>query len=711
VTARTDPSAPQPRREQSATDAAAPSAAQEASALAALGPQGPRPGRFAATVERLRGQLRTATGRASAVPEAEPEADDRGAADTDSGDGGEAGDGPRNEANQDADETRLPGVQAVAQSLLQHALAPIGAVAVAIWAKAADGSFVPAGRAGDPERAVDRIALPAEFGGRVLGMLEVSWAQPGAYLSPAVRRQLEALAELCARTLEGEAAQDGARACADPDGSGHATGSTLADLVDGLIDPAMVLRPVHGGDGAVADFTIEHVNERFVDPAGRPQSSIVGLTLLEAYPVAARDGRLLDIVEHVYASGEPYASEQAVLDTAVGEIAVSAQTAIGLSRFEQAVVLSWRLRDETARLAEVLRNAQLLGRAEAFTETFAGDAAPGRASWSEQLRGLFGLEPAAQPVPLAELGAHAHPDDAARVGRFVRVLIRERKAGSVSFRLRRPDGAERSVRVVAEPVADRNGELASVRGAYQDLSSQHWSEVALAAAREQRLTRAGPGAGEPEREDDRLALRLQQAVMPDTALPGGFGAPGLEIAMRYQPAGQAGSVGGAWYDAVALPGGRVLLAVGDVTGHGTDAATAMIALRTALHGLAATGAGPARLLGWLNTVTYDLGGHVSASAVCGLYDTSSKALRWARAGRSPLLLTREGKVAALRAPASVLLGEHGATAYEESILRLQPGDALELRTRGAAGHGLGVRGPFEQADADGDTCRISVRVL
>jgi hypothetical protein len=42
--------------------------------------------------------------------------------------------------------------QAVADSLLQHALRPLGAVAVAIWAAGADGSLALAGSAGSRPR-------------------------------------------------------------------------------------------------------------------------------------------------------------------------------------------------------------------------------------------------------------------------------------------------------------------------------------------------------------------------------------------------------------------------------------------------------------------------------------------------------------------------------------------------------------------------------
>ena len=64
------------------------------------------------------------------------------------------------------------------------------------------------------------------------------------------------------------------------------------------------------------------------------------------------------------------------------------------------------------------------------------------------------------------------------------------------------------------------------------------------------------------------------------------------MAARYRPASEDHLVGGDWYDAALLPDKSVLLAVGDVAGHGIGAVTGMVALRNCLRGLAVTG--PAR---------------------------------------------------------------------------------------------------------------------
>lgn len=89
-----------------------------------------------------------------------------------------------------------------------------------------------------------------------------------------------------------------------------------------------------------------------------------------------------------------------------------------------------------------------------------------------------------------------------------------------------------------------------------------------------------------------LALTLQQALLPD-GLPR---AEGLELAVRYLPTDQGAAAGGDFYDALALSGGRIGIAVGDVVGHGPAAAAAMGQLRGALRAYALEGRAPSRVL-------------------------------------------------------------------------------------------------------------------
>nr|WP_237419049.1 SpoIIE family protein phosphatase [Kitasatospora sp. SID7827] len=597
---------------------------------------------------------------------------------------------------------------AAARAMLEHALRPLGAVAVAIWAARPDQSLALAGSAGfaDAEarrwrhvppgvvtaarRALDergpvayrtladaavptigrheagggRVAVPAGVGGRLTGVLEVCWREELPPWSQSLERQFEVLAGLCAATLE-----------TWPDGSGEdgpASGrlDELTRLVDGLLDPCMVLEAVD--DGAVPVFVIRHANPAFVDFAGRPAGAVVGSPLLEAYPLAARPGNLLEAVEDVYATGAPFKDPRMRLAAQVDGVPLTADAYVSVSRHGDHVTVLWRLEDSTPKIARLLHHAQRLGRIGGFEE----DLDARQVVWNDTLFELHGLPATARPIPLDRLAEHAHPDDRDAVGRFLRTLLHHRRPASTAFRLQRADGVTRHIRVVAEPVHDGGPErLSAIRGAYQDVSAQHWTEVALAATRDQLAQTEQQAA-----ERHRLVLQLQHAIMPPSDGPRRLN--NLEVAVRYRPAEKEHLVGGDWYDALPLPSGQVLVCVGDVAGHGIEAATGMVALRNALRGLAATGAGPAQLLSWLNSVTHHLTDNVTATAVCGLYDPERRRLRWARAGHLPPVLTRGGTAACLPQVDGILLGVVDRADYQESEVELEPGDRLVMYTDG-----------------------------
>src|SRR5260370_23669377 len=63
-----------------------------------------------------------------------------------------------------------------------------------------------------------------------------------------------------------------------------------------------------------------------------------------------------------------------------------------------------------------------------------------------------------------------------------------------------------------------------------------------------------------------------------------------------------------------MPTGKVLIAIGDVAGHGLAAAAGMARLRGALTGLGITGSSPERLVGWLNDLVRHVAPEHTASA-------------------------------------------------------------------------------------------------
>jgi serine phosphatase RsbU (regulator of sigma subunit) len=447
--------------------------------------------------------------------------------------------------------------------------------------------------------------------------------------------------------------------------------------LDEVTESALVVRPLRDPDGTVTDFGVAHVSPRFVDPAGRPPPELTRLTLLEAYPASASGDGLFAMAERVLVSGRAEhltgaAARNLTGNALIGEADPVQVTEVHAAPFFSGVLFTWRAVGETEELADLLDHAQRLGRIGAWEESLV----TGAVRWTESAYAVFGLDPQyATPIPTTSLHSFVITADRAPVRRFRQSLLHRREPAVAVFRIVRPgDTAVRQIRIFAEPVL-AGDEVVALRGAFQDVSSHYHTQVALAATQDQLAD-----SEQRAEQEQELALRLQRAIMPEDEPP--VEAAGVDVAVRYRPAEQGRLVAGDWYDALLLPDKQLLLVVGDITGHGIDAVTGMIAARNALRGLAATGEGPGDLLRHLNYAACHLTEGIAGTVVCGRYDPDTRVLRWARAGHLPPVLVRDGRAEMLPLPNGVLLGLDPDAEYEEATLEMRGGDTLLLFTDG-----------------------------
>jgi serine phosphatase RsbU (regulator of sigma subunit) len=457
-------------------------------------------------------------------------------------------------------------------------------------------------------------------------------------------------------------------------------GSTAPSLpiflaLDQITESGLVVTPLRDDDGTVTDFYVVHLSPRYVDPGGRRPAELAGLTLLEAYPASAAGDGLFAIAERVLASGraEDVTGAAALTGTGLtGDVDAVQVTEVHAVPLFAGVIFTWRPVGEAEERADLLGHAQRLGRIGAWEENLGS----GDVHWTESAFAVFGLDPLhALPIPTTSLHSFAIAADRAPVRRFRQSLLHRREPAVAVFRIVRPgDTAIRQIRIFAEPVL-AGDEVVALRGAFQDVSSHYHTQVALAATQDQLAD-----SEQRAEQEQQLALRLQRAIMPEDEPP--VEAAGVEVAVRYRPAEQGRLVAGDWYDALLLPDKRLLLVVGDITGHGIDAVTGMIAARNALRGLAATGEGPADLLRHLNFAACHLTEGIAGTVICGRYDPETRELCWARAGHLPPVLVRDGAAEMLPLPGGVLLGLDPDAEYEEVTLPMRGGDTLLLFTDG-----------------------------
>jgi len=183
--------------------------------------------------------------------------------------------------------------------------------------------------------------------------------------------------------------------------------------------------------------------------------------------------------------------------------------------------------------------------------------------------------------------------------------------------------------------------------------------------------------------EHQTALVLQQALLAEPRPPH----PDVQCASRYLPTGADIEIGGDWYDTVALPGGKTLLVVGDVMGHGFEAAAAMSEYRSLLRTLALQSEEPERILTEAERIADGLAFDRVATCLVAVVDPVTRTCSFANAGHMPPLLVRaNGRCELVAVPVDPPLGVGTnlgeGTRYRQASIGFEPGETLLLYTDG-----------------------------
>jgi sigma-B regulation protein RsbU (phosphoserine phosphatase) len=196
-----------------------------------------------------------------------------------------------------------------------------------------------------------------------------------------------------------------------------------------------------------------------------------------------------------------------------------------------------------------------------------------------------------------------------------------------------------------------------------------------------------------EKERERLLAELEIAREVQTQLyPKSVpGTRNLKITVHCEP---ARVVSGDYYDYETLTSDKLAFAIGDVAGKGISAALLMATLQAALRaqisagmerlsdGASLNSLGAAHLVAELNRQLY---AHTSpekyATFFFAMYDDATGALTYTNAGHLPPIVIRNGNAEMLDVNGTVV-GAFPFSKYDESVVRLQPGDLLVCYTDG-----------------------------
>jgi serine phosphatase RsbU (regulator of sigma subunit) len=479
------------------------------------------------------------------------------------------------------------------------------------------------------------------------------------------------------------------------------------------------LLPIRGRDGQVVDFDVAatsgYGHDLYSRGTGRVDQrlselypSMVGGPLWQAYREVLATGTSVQIPAFEYRDRSAGIVAESVFDVTVHRV-------LG------GLLVWWQRQDEEQRRWERTEQLGSLGWAEY-------DLVTGLSEWSGGMYRIFGRDPALGPLSRAEQAAIIVPDDA-WVGETAWQTLDSGATSDLTVRFR-VGGAVKYLRILSDVARDADGTPLKLYAMVQDVTAREDSRGAIERLGDQLRTREMTALAE-----HRLAAQLQNMIQPVPAEP--FRLAGLEAMVSYLPAESVARVGGDWYHAQTQPDGTVVLAIGDVAGHGLPAASGMAHLRFALVAWLSIGIrDPGTLLRHMNQLCGQL--DITGTAVVATYDPATRILCWARAGHLPPLLARAGATHPLDPLPGLLLGADPAAGYPVAELPLCPGELVlfytdglverraadqtprldrlartlsALTTRPDSPPLTALRALLTEASPEDDTCTLTVRVL
>ena len=251
------------------------------------------------------------------------------------------------------------------------------------------------------------------------------------------------------------------------------------------------------------------------------------------------------------------------------------------------------------------------------------------------------------------------------------ILLVDGRADEVALELQTASGERLPVLINAVLERDERGAPASVHIAVFDAHERR--------SYEQQLLEAKRAAEASERRAIELAHALQATLIP----PAPPTIEGLDIAAAYRPAGDGAEVGGDFFYVFEVGIDDWVVAVGDVSGKGVEAAIVTSYTCHALRELALRNDDPAEMLAQLNRrlLTEALGRHCTLAVARLRRAGDAWHVALALGGHHSPLLLREGRITPLGRPGTIVGALRNVT-FTTVDAALRPGDCLVLTTDG-----------------------------
>ena len=289
--------------------------------------------------------------------------------------------------------------------------------------------------------------------------------------------------------------------------------------------------------------------------------------------------------------------------------------------------------------------------------TWEWDVVTGEVQWSDEMYRIHGAEPQSFALTFDKAIELVPPDDQSRIRKNVQLAVESgrTRVADIEYRVVLADGETRHLSGKARLTRDADGAPVRMLGIVQDVTERHQFE-----------------------REHRIADTLQTALLPRSF----DDIEGVEVAARYEPAEAGFNAGGDWYDVVPITPSTVALVIGDVAGHGLEAASLMGQLRMAVRAYALEGHPPHVVAVRAEALLRELASDQMVTMLYLVVDLDTLEGRLVNAGHPPPLVVNGNAAQFLDAPPGPPMGIGEHARFAETSVRIEPGTTLILYTDG-----------------------------
>ena len=451
---------------------------------------------------------------------------------------------------------------------------------------------------------------------------------------------------------------------------------------DAMLDAQALLEGVWA-DGQIVDFIFRDVNPAACEYLGLTEDNLVGRSLLKTMPNIGRSG-LLARYAHCAVTGEPLIADDVLYDNELLD---------GPRRYDirgthvrgDLISLTWRDVTERSELVQRITASEEQFRllAENMADVVVRLDDDGVITWiSKSVERALGAPP--------ELWIGRHAMEFAIPGEFAAARERLDKviaSGADIGRalIRGADGAEHYIHLHSNPFYDADGNRDGVVASFRVIDDEVAAEERAQGLLSQRDTQNRSLTRRLQSQTERLTAELDSAARYVASILPGYLAGPVEVSARYVPSRE---LGGDSYDYRWIDDDHLIFYLVDVSGHGVEPAM----LSVSVHNLMRSGTFDRTMLLEPDWVLTELNrmfpmeqqyGHFF-TIWYGVYEASSRTLRFSSAGHPPALaLSGGGSPAQLSTPGLPIGVSEEDADFTTSSYQVPPGADILLYSDGA----------------------------